>query len=80
MNGNKISKIESGNGGDLPIIINEASMTLGRNTIMIMATYPGCEPVALDQNISIKKEAAPLFETAMIGPKVRSSYHADEMV
>jgi lipoic acid synthetase len=42
--------------------------------------HPVSRYYGLDEFDALKEAAAPLFKKAMIGPLVRSSYHADEMI
>lgn len=56
------------------------SLTVGQYLPPSPAHFPLDRFYSLAEFEELKRRAAPLFEKAMVGPLVRSSYHADDMV
>ena len=56
------------------------ALTVGQYLPPSPLHYPVDRFYGLDEFEALKEIAAPYFEKAMIGPLVRSSYHADEMI
>ncbi|MBL0349179.1 MAG: lipoyl synthase [Elusimicrobia bacterium] len=56
------------------------SLTVGQYLPPSPAHFPVDRFYSLNEFEDLKRRATPLFEKAMVGPLVRSSYHADDMV
>jgi hypothetical protein len=65
LNGQKVSDVLTSDGGTLSIPIKNSSLATGENVIKIMAALPGCDAVAFNQNLTVKKEG--VYTASAIG-------------
>lgn len=64
INGAIVSPQASGTGQDLELSINAANLSAGGNTIVVMSQRPGCDPVPMDQAVTLDAFTVPTITEA----------------